>query len=257
MEEPEKTTAIEQPQTTPAAPLEDQLKAMQAEKDRLSQELKAAQKGLSTMGQDIRKKEEALNRQTALERAIMSQNEQFKLLAAYVAEGQSGSSEDFEEAKATRKPDLLKKFEELETKRKADEEQSQQRAQIEQFTNTVAGYEERVKSLGLTENDETYWDIKGLVETAFGRPDNLKRADVKIKKLEEAKMTDKKETEEQRIARLVEEGIRKKMDEQGLLKPEGGSPSGASSQFEQIEKDFAEGNVDWATYNKARKEHGI
>lgn len=254
MEDP-KTVVTEQPQAPVVTP-EQQLTALMAEKEKLTKELEEANKAKATIGQNLRKREADFNKQQALESKIESLAETQKLLAAYLAERESGSANDFEEAKATRKPDLLKQFEELETKRKANEAEAQQKAQIEQFTSVVSGYEQRAVALGLTENDEAYWDIKGLVETAYGRPDNLRRADIKLKKLEEGKVA-KTETEEQRIDRMVEERLRKKMDETGMLKPEGGAPSGTSSSFKQTEQLFIDGKVSSEQYTKARKEAGL
>lgn len=255
--EPEKTVVAEQPQAPVETP-EQQLAKLKEETVKLTNELEAARKGQATLSQSLKKREEALNQQAELRNELKALNERTTLLAAYISEAKGEPPTGFEEAQATRKPDLLKQFEELEAKRKADADKANQQAQLEQFTEVVSGYQKRVEALGLTENDETYWDIKGLVETSFNRPDNLRRAEIKIKKLEEAKNVAKPtETEEQRIDRLVEERLRKKMEETGMLKPEGGTPSVASSAFEKIEAGYVAGDIDYATYAKARKEQGL
>lgn len=95
---------------------------------------------------------------------------------------------------------------------------------------TLQELQQRTEALGLTDDDEQYIEIKKLAVTMD--PDNLKLAKIKIKKLEDAKMPKAKtETEEERINRLVEEKLRVKLQEAGMLQPEGAKPSGGSGFF--------------------------
>jgi hypothetical protein len=248
--ETESTTVVEQPQV-PILPLEEQLKALQTEKDRLTLELESAKKGQVTLSQNLRKREEALNSQNALKSELESVKEQFKILAGYVSESKGGQSGDYEEASVNRAAELKAKFEKIEAERL-------QKAKIEADTQVVVAFQNRVEALGLTENDENYYEIKNLVTSM--NPDNLRLADIKIKKIEESKMTKpvvKTETEDEKIARLVEAGIRKRMQDDGLLTPEGGSPSAATNSFKKIEEAYNEGKITIDAYKKARKEQGI
>ncbi len=235
-EETQKTDAVEQPQTSPALDLAEQVKTLQAQRDRLTEDLLDARKGLTTAGLTLKQRDEALRNQQAirdeLEAVRTDFSEKFKLLAGYVAQSKSGQPEDFEQAQATRPADLLKQFEEAEQKRLAD-------LKFKQDMQTVSGYEQRVLALGLKPDDEDYLDIQDKVVTM--NPIKLKLADTKLKKLEEAKMVAKLEgkksdvkveTEGERIKRLVSEGLRTEMEKRGMLTPEGGIPSsGGESHY--------------------------
>ncbi len=182
-EETQKTDAVEQPQTPPALDLAEQVKTLQAQRDRLTEDLLDARKGLTTAGLTLKQRDEALRNQQAirdeLEAVRTDFSEKFKLLAGYVAQSKSGQPEDFEQAQATRPADLLKQFEEAEQKRLAD-------LKFKQDMQTVSGYEQRVLALGLKPDDEDYLDIQDKVVTM--NPIKLKLADTKLKKLEEAKV---------------------------------------------------------------------
>ncbi len=90
---------------------------------------------------------------------------------------------------------------------------------------TIDGYRKRVEGLGLSENDEEYWEVHDLVTEG-----KYQRADIKLKKLEGAKPPESKEqgeAEEDSFEKRLEEEKRKWMEEKGLLESETTTPSGS------------------------------
>jgi len=142
-----------------------------------------------------------------------------KILAATTASAQGKGEDEFIEEIQTKKPDLIKQFESIrqnrETKAKADEAQRELQAK-------VASYQKQTEDLGLTEADETYWEIRGAVEDG-----NYKLAELKLKKAAEQKPKPEgaKQSEEEIFAKRLAEEKRKWMEGQGLLTTETGTPS--------------------------------
>jgi len=128
---------------------------------------------------------------------------------------------------------------EIEAERKRDN--IAQQAHTKQVQETIGGYQKRVEVLGLGEDDLDYWEIKGWVEKGEYKP-----AELKLRKLEKEKKpveTDKsKETEEDRVKKLVKEGIdaglKVEMDKRGMLNSDNNLPSGAGGKLtiEQVKK---------------------
>jgi len=117
---------------------------------------------------------------------------------------------------------------EAEIAKERQQELAEQQAQYRQLKETIDGYRKRTENIGLTEDDEEYWEIHDLVTEQ-----KFKRADIKLKKLEEAKVKPEpksKETEDERIERLAEEKLRAKMEEKGLLSSEPSGPSAGSER---------------------------
>lgn len=107
--------------------------------------------------------------------------------------------------------------------------------------------------------DKQGWELEGKevreatkgAETPYQA---LKMLRSKIGEMEKTE-TEKKITEDkEKLYREVKEKVMKDLN----LTGEGaGAPSGASSSFEKLEQDFADGKVDYTTYAKARQERNI
>jgi hypothetical protein len=84
------------------------------------------------------------------------------------------------------------------------------------------------------------------------RTGNLERAEKRIAKAEGEKkpVVENKETEEARIARLIEEGVRKKLEEKGLLQTNELQPSGSSATVDEAYALAAQGKITWAEAKK-------
>jgi hypothetical protein len=98
------------------------------------------------------------------------------------------------------------------------------------------------EDLGLNPADEDYQTIQAFVNTGNFKAADKKIAALKAKKTEQPESQKGKsgETEDERIERLAEEKLHKKLEEKGLLTPEGGEPSAASVNDGEIRKNFRE-----------------
>ncbi len=222
----------ETPIETPTA--EDRIKTLESELNKTKQELESTTKGLRTAHQTLTQKDLALKRQSDLRGEIDELKETQKLYLAFLAEQSKQSEDDLTGTLQSRKPDLLKSIAAIEAeskvKRQKEQAEVQRQEQIAEFQAQIDTYKERVEKTGLTENDEAYWEIHGLVTEG-----KFKLADIILKKLEGTKEKNvaKNETEDQRIERRAQEILREK----GLLKAETPVPSGSNRTFtaQQIE----------------------
>ena len=248
-EETKTMPAAEQAQTPPVAPdITEQMKALQAERDRFESELKAAQRGLGTAAQTIRQRDDAIRNQNAIKADIDSVKEQLKILAGYVAQSKTGDSNDYNAQAGAHGPDLMKQFEEAETKKKAD-------LKTQEDIATVGAFEARVNALGITPNDEAYYELKKLV--IHMDPDELKQADIKLRKMEEAKMpkADEKKpvaVQNKTVDELVAEQLRAEMIKRGMLTPESANPSASAGSDTDFLKQFGSGDVPMTKVNVDR-----
>ena len=231
------TTAQPQSPTT-----EEQLKALQAqltESDARNQRMEKSYKGLQTT---VNKTNEELKRQSDLRGEIEGLKETQKILAAMLQERGSVSEENLDNIPQGKKQDYLKQFEEAQ--KRIDTKRQMEIAQAK-LTETVKGLQERTEALGLKDNDESYVEIRELVETGL-----YKTAETKLKKLESKKETnvvepkkeEPKETEEQIFERIA----RKK----GLLKSETIVSAGGNANRTGILQDYIAGKINGETANE-------
>lgn len=244
----EERIAVEGEQQSAEVKLQEVLK----EKEQIEQRLSEATKGLATAQLTIKKRDQALKNQDELKTELKTVTEQMKMLAAFVSESQGRSADEFEQQTKIRKPDLLKQFDSIEQKKQIEKKQGV-------MLEAMKERQDKVEELGLTEEDEAYWEIFQLV-TSAAHPDhaNLKLADLKIKKIEKERgikveaPTENKETEEERISRLVDEKYRKKLEDSGALKMEGGTPSGGGRlSWESVN------NMSAKEIKKLKQDHGV
>lgn len=226
----EVTATPEQPPVAPSPTAEEQLKSLQAqlvERDKILAQKEEAYKGLQ---RTVNKSNEELRKQADLRHEIDSVKDHIKILAAAYSEKQV-VEENIDNIPQGKKQDLLGKFEELQKKQEFKRQQEALLAQAREF-------QSRTEALGLKEVDESYVEIQELVES--GR---FKTADIRLKKLEAAKVPDKKEVpqdDEARINKLVEERLQKLMQEKGLLKTDTAVPSGRAKSREDIIKAYGD-----------------
>jgi len=205
---------------------EEQLEALQTKLAEAEARAEEKDKGFRTLQQTFRETEKQLKQQQATALEIQDLKEQMKLVAAYVATSAGEEEESLIEPAPKKKEDLLQKFDQLEKERQA-------KAQQEQFIKQVAEYQKRTVDLGLTEEDEDYWEIGDLVTMG-----SFRRADIKLKKLENAEK-EKEPVGEKDIDKLAEEKKREWLVEKGYLTSDTGLPAGAAGRTytrEQIAK---------------------
>jgi hypothetical protein len=232
----EQTTEEKPKEEAPQPKLEDvlvQLKTLQEEKVKLEQGLKNAQA-------TVQKRDQKLNKLEQLEAkidAIVDTVSQFSKSSVTVDE--SGT------------PKLNIPQVDLQSKMSAAGNQASVKARI------IAA-QERVEALGLKDESDEYLEIKELATR--GTPLALDLAERKIARLEESKKPAEpsapKESEEARIERLAEEKARKKLEESGLLKPEGGSPSASGGTYNDLVAKYANGEIDTQTYEAGLRKIG-
>ena len=232
-------------ETTPT--VEEQLATIQKEKADLETQLEEKSKGLKTAHAKLTQKDEELKRRGELESRLTSMEDSNKFLIGYLSEIQGKTGDDFEDAKAKRSPDLLRRFQSIQAE---SEKKRSVEIQRQESLSKINSIKERVEALGIPEDSEDYWEIED-----FATRGKYDRAEARIKKLEAAKtkVEAPKETEEQIKERLEREILEK----HGLLKPEGAKPSAASLSFKKTEKEYSEGNITYAEYAKARQAAGL
>jgi len=226
----EETTELQTP--TP----EQQLEEMKVELAKYQSVAEEKDKGFKKLQQQLSEEQTKLRRQGDVQGEIASLRDLMKLVVA------SATNETEESlAEPERKQDLLKKFDEEQKRRTEDN-------QRHQLIETLDGYRKRIESLGFTEEDEEYWEIHDLAVQG-----NLKRADIKLKKMEVVKKeTPKPEpTEEQ-----IEEAARKQLEVKGLLKTETGMPSASGLSFRDFEEKYNRGEIPFADYEKRARREG-
>lgn len=243
----------EQPEKPLELSIEEQLQTITSERDRLNTELESAKKGLGTAQQTIRQRDASLRHIGELESEVSGLTDLVKMFIAFSAEEKGGSPDEFEEAKATRAEELLKKFEEDKAKKKAEAklvaEHETRQAEDQQKSRDA---ESRILALGLTGADEDYRRIYNLVGDALRDPFKWEWVETELAKLEGKSKKEKKTVETE--AEMEERIRREILEKSGALKPEGAAPSGAGGTLtlKKIEK-MTPGEVDEISKKHGRK----
>lgn len=193
------------PEVTPEpeemSALRNQLSELQTKLEVAEGEAKAHQRVATEKGQALARQDERWGEVEAL-------SDQMKLLAAAIAQSQNKSEDEFAEEIATKAPDLRLQFAQMQAQRK------------------VEGFQKRVEVLGLKQEDDTYWDVRDLVEAG-----KYERAEIKLKKLETQK-AELQETTVPEPAKLTEDELEKKfLEKHGLLPTSTGGPSSGGKRF--------------------------
>lgn len=221
METKEKVT--EEVVTTPTP--EEQLRALQEKVAQSEARATEKEEGFKTLQRQF------LAEQTSkkeLEQRLTDREETSafnRALIGLVAEQRGTDEDDVIGEVRTRKPDLLKQYDEIE-----------QRRQQKAVEAKVRGYQRRVEALGLKESDRDYRDVYFAVSQG-----NDSMAESIISDLEtqaEKPKPEAKVLDEETINRLVEERIARKKEEDELLKTDTGSSAGGGSKLtaSQVEK---------------------
>lgn len=228
---------------------EEQLATLQGELDTLKAKYEQADKGLRSAQATLTQKDRLIKEKEDIRGEIDSMKDMIKILATSYAQGSQVSDDDLENVTPQKKQDINKAYEELEQKNRL-------RKQQEDMSQKIAEFGKRVESLGLTEEDDAYWEINELVTdvTPYNYQARFKRADIKLKKMEKEKApVDKEPTDEgkeDKISELEKEIARLKKIQSGELDAETGAPSGASKNREEIMRRLASGDT---TYEEAEK----
>ena len=242
------------PQTEqPPATTEEQMATLQAQLQELQVKYEQADKGLRTAQATLTSKDRQLKEKEDLRGELDTLKQMIKVVA-------TSRSADPLDDDLPKGGDIDKKFRELEEGYKMKEAQRQ-------IAETIDGFQQRVESLGLTEDDDAYLEVQELVLS--GTPNAFKRADLRLKKLEKEKShkeappvdEHKPIDEKKRIEELEKEIKRLKQKESGELDSETGLPSG-SGDFtftpEQIDRMRQDGTYEenrtaiWKAYQDGK-----
>ncbi len=212
--------------TQPQPTAEQQLETLRSEFKAKEAELQKAKSTEQGLRGSLKEKDKILNEQQGIMSRLDAFEQTQKILAAMIAEKGEVTDGD-----PSQKQDYLKKFEDIqknvETKRTQDAEKAKRDAQIAEWQTKADETKVRTESLGLTDEDEAYHEIRHLVTEG-----DFKLADIKLKKLESQKKAEKKaekpnETDDQRIERLADEKSKAYLQSKGAWKADTGVPSGS------------------------------
>lgn len=197
-------------------------------------ELEKSYKGLQTT---VKRKDDQLKEQVDLHTRLNNFEEKLKLLA--VAQSLGRTEESLESISDKERQDLLGRFDDLDKRYKTNVEAEKQKQQQEEYNEKATTIWGRAEKLGLTDEDEDYWYIWD----ALSRDGNLRKAEVKVAKLEKAKQpvetpAEPKETEEALRARLEKEILEK----HGLLVTDSAIPSGRSASRDELYQRYIDGD---------------
>ncbi len=208
-------------QVPEATPPEAKVEETQKEPDRLvnlEAEFRKLQENFNNQQRVITKKD--IENKTLKEKLDdrEAEREMQKLLIAAIAEQKGEPEQEVEETVKAKKPDLLKQYEQLDTRRKQDNLQKK-----------VTSYQEKVEALGLTEDSPEYAKMHLFVTRL-----NWDKADAFMATLEEksAKPVEPpKETRAVLTEKDEEEIARKYLEKQGKLKTDVSLPSGSGRKL--------------------------
>jgi len=229
---------LEQEGTETAVPEEGEQPLTAEQVDELKSQLRTAnekiesqEKSYKGLQQTVNQKDTELKRQGDLRGEMEALRESQKLTAAILAESTSIDPNDID---TNTRAKLMQK---LETETQRIESDGRRRAaeaqQAERTTQATAIYERAKTAIS---DPIALKDIEiSLVNGVTGNnPLELEKAELLVAKAEGSKGEEVKETEEQKVERLVEERYNKKLEDSGLLKGEGTRQGGANETDEAI-----------------------
>jgi len=204
---------------------------LQEELSRVTEELTGTKKGLSTAHQRLTQKDVELKRQVDLHGRLDDLEDKLKLLVAAQAAGINVSEEEIEEMPVKKRQDLTKIYENLDKEQKTRREQAQKRAEAEAYKAQADALYARAQTV-FTNDEEALEKVEDYL--TYGR---LDRAE---KRIAQAEKPPAKESEEERIERLVQERLAK---ENPLLKTDSIIPSGRTKKREETLDRFNAGDT--------------
>ena len=209
------------PEVTPPT-AEEQLATLQEQIQGLTKERDEAKKGLSTAHSTLTEKDRKIKEQADLTARLDGFEETQKILAGMLNE-RIASGEGLE---PTERKDYLAQFDEITKRQKKEREDAQTRTQQEEYSRQCDAIYANAKE-AFKDDEDALFQVRTFLMS--GATDLAEQKIAKAK----AKSTDTKEkvveSEEDRIERIAEEKLRKKMEEKGMLESDAGSPAGAGA----------------------------
>ncbi len=233
--EPEAIVDTETPEEPPKP--EVTLEEVQKQVGELTGNLTKAEENWKNAQRDSSKKQDTIQNLREQLQSNDSTSTLNKALVALMSQQKGQPAEEFAEEVKQNSPDLVKQFEA--TVAKIDGEQ-----QAKRMTTRLREVQQRTEAVGLTPKDDDYDVIQTFAEAGkFGKVEKM------LDKLEESKQAPKaetkksEETEDEKVNRLVQEGLRKEMEKKGLLTQEDGGPSASASKRDEVLAKVASGEL--------------
>jgi len=205
---------------TPTA--EEQLAALQQQLTEVTVDRDAKDKGLRTAHQTLTEKSKELSKQTDIQSQIDELTATQRMVIGAMQE--RGLAPD-DETLETKKTDYLKGFDDYVKQKKQDRDATQKQAQQDEHSRQCDTIYAEAKEAFKDDEDALFQVRTFLMNGATDL------AEQKIAKAKKSADTKEKvmESEEERIERITEEKLRKKMEEKGMLESETGAPAGAGA----------------------------
>ncbi|KKN57538.1 hypothetical protein LCGC14_0560840 [marine sediment metagenome] len=241
-EEEKETTEVEETKEETPTP-EEQLKTAREEITRVTAELESKTKGLKTAHQTLTDKDQKLKEQAGSNARMDGIEERLEIVATLLDRRlTTGEMEEGE------KVNLKQEFAQLKERTKQEREAEKTKLAQEENVRVADGLWTRAQVFGTYQDNDDVADIyDALVDGKSYKAERI------IKRLEgkpETKETPK-ESEDDRIERLVTEKYNAKLEEDGLLHTESAEPSGRSRTRDELRAKHAAGEITTEEAEKA------
>jgi len=220
----------------------DALKAeketLTAERDKIAEEAKAHQRNVTKKSDEISK----------FDQRFEALDKRFEVMTSMLADVVDRDSENIEETpKKRRSEEYLSRLPTRE-----QQEQEKQTKERDAFMKIAQEAEKLAKTAGL-EMDKSPELKDAYIDFLRG---NSEAGLEEVKKVVSQKTEANKEPDEDAINKIVEERLRKAMEEKGLLDVETGGPSAASDDWKEIRAKYAAGEISHEQYEKEGEKRG-
>lgn len=245
--------------TTPTA--EDRVKELEAQIAAKEQDIAKAKhfeegyKGLQTQ---LNKLNTQLKSAQDVRSELDAQKQYIKVLAAAIAEKGNLREEDVVNPSPERKQNLLAQYEELEKQQNAKRQQAEAAAKAEEYNTKANEIYEKAKVV-FKDNPDELERVEDRLSQGFLNPSKFERAVAMVEKAEKPVVV--KESEEERINKLVEEKLKERLAEASknnpLLKTEPAVPSGKGLSKATLNQQYVSGDITTEEYAKRKRELGF
>ena len=215
--------------------LKAEKEALTAERDKIVEEAKAHQRNVNKKSDEISKFDQRFE---ALEKRI-------EVMTSMLADVVDRDSENIEETPRKRRSEEY--LSRLPTREQ--EEQAKQKASYDALMKIAQDADKVARDAGLDMVSSPELEKAHLYFRAGDGDKGLEE----VKKVVSQKTEANKEPDEDKINKLVEEKLRKVMEEKGLLDVETGGPSAASDGWKEIQAKYAAGEISHEKYEQEGK----
>jgi len=232
--EEQKTQVDEQ---TPTA--EEQLEKTRQELEDIRRLASEKEAGFKTLQRQLNETQQELRKRGEYDSRLNELGDRLELLATAVATA-SPVDEDLEGVSPKARKDILAQLKEIQREQEAKRLEARRQAERDEYNQKANDIWAKAQALGLPDDNDELLDIEEFLSDG-----KLKKAEVRLKKLEQVKKKESseggppKESDEERIKKAAEQLLREK----GLLTQDIGKPSGAADADAEYLEKFGRGEV--------------